>query len=345
MRGENHSEMITPSVFRRMVASVCRIALALLVIIVFVWAFGIRMPGRNISTAAALSDAEVALRAELVADVQALAGDIGERNTNRYAQLNAAADFIETSLGRAELTPRRQSYDVRGRACHNIEVEIRGTRPEILVVGAHYDSVFGSPGANDNASGVAGLLALARRFAGKTSGQTLRFVAFVNEEPPYFQTPDMGSFVYAKRCKERGDKIAGMISLETIGYFSDAPRSQTYPAAGFGFFYPTTGNFIGFVGNTRSRALVRAAVSAFKKERKLPCEGAALPAAIPGIGWSDQWSFWECGYPAIMVTDTAPFRYPHYHSSADTPDKLDYDRFALVVSGMEKTIAELASGR
>jgi hypothetical protein len=334
--------MIESPIFRRVVASACRIALALLVIIFFVWAFGIRMPGRNITTAAALDNAEVALRAELFSDVQALAGEIGERNTTRYAQLNAAADFIEGSLVRAGLTARRESYDLHGRACHNIEVEIRGVRPEILVVGAHYDSVFGSPGANDNASGVAGMLALARRFAGKPCGQTLRFVAFVNEEPPYFQTEEMGSFVYARRCKDRGDRIAGMISLETIGYFSDEPRSQKYPSVGLGFFYPSKGNFIGFVGNMRSRALLRAAVAAFKTEEKLPCEGASLPAAIPGIAWSDQWSFWECGYPAIMVTDTAPFRYPHYHSSTDMPDKLDYDRFALVVSGMEKVIAELA---
>jgi hypothetical protein len=334
--------MIASSISRRVIGSICRIALALLVIIVFVWAFGIRMPGRNISTAAGLNNAEVALRAELFSDVQALAGDIGERNLNRYPQLVAATDLIEASLARAGLTPRRDSYDLRGRACHNLEVEIRGARPEILVVGAHYDSVSGSPGADDNASGVAGLLALARRFAGKSCGQTLRFVAFVNEEPPYFQTEEMGSLVYARRCKAHGDKISAMISLETIGYFSDGPGSQKYPSPGLGFFYPSKGNFIGFVGNLRSRALLRGAVSAFKKERKLPCEGAALPAAIPGIGWSDQWSFWECGYPAIMVTDTAPFRYPHYHSSTDTPDKLDYDRFALVVSGMEKVIAELA---
>jgi hypothetical protein len=333
--------MIASSTFRRGVASVCRIALALLVIIFLVWAFGIRMPGRNISTAAALNDAEKTLRAELVADVKALAGDIGERNLNRYPNLLAAVDLIEASLTRAGLTPRRDSYELRGRACHNIEVEIRGTRPEILVVGAHYDSVFGSPGANDNASGVAGMLALARRFARKSCGQTLRFVAFVNEEPPYFQTEEMGSLVYAKRCKERGDRIAAMISLETIGYFSDAPKSQNYPAAGLGFFYPSTGNFIGLVGNTGSRGLLRSAVAAFKKTRKLPCEGAALPAAIPGIGWSDHWAFWQCGYPAIMVTDTAPFRYPHYHSSTDTPDKLEYDRFALVVSGIEGVIAEL----
>ena len=328
---------------RRIVGSILRIGLALVVIIGLVWVFEIRMPGRNISSAAALNQDEVGLRAELVIDVQKLAGEIGERNMDRYPQLLAAADFIEASLAGAGLTPRRVSYELRGRACHNIEVEIQGTSPEIFVIGAHYDSVFGCPGANDNGSGVAALLALARRFAGKPARQTLRFVAFVNEEPPYFQSEEMGSFVYAKRCKERGDRIAGMISLETIGYFSDAPGSQKYPSPGLGFFYPSKGNFIGFAANTGSRSLLRATVAAFRKAGRVPCQGAALPAAIPGIGWSDQWSFWQCGYPAIMVTDTAPFRYPHYHEPTDTPDKLDYDRFALVVSGMEKVIAELAT--
>ena len=301
-----------------------------------------KMPSTNVSTAAPLTGADIALREELVADVQKLAGEIGERNLNRYPQLNAAADFIEDSFKRAGFTPRRVSYDLRGQACHNIEAEIRGASSEIVVIGAHYDSVFGCPGANDNGSGVAALLALARRFAGKPAEKTLRLVAFVNEEPPFFQTEEMGSLVYAKRCKERGDRITAMISLETIGYFSDQPGSQKYPGAGLGFFYPTTGNFIGFATNTASRSLLRATVAAFKKAEKLPCEGASLPAAIPGIGWSDHWSFWQCGYPAIMVTDTAPFRYPHYHEPTDTPDKLDYDRFALVVSGMESVIAELA---
>src|SRR5213083_2332387 len=151
----------------------------------------------------------------------------------------------------------------------------------------------------------------------------------------------MGSFVYASRCKARGDQITAMISLETIGYFSDAPHSQTYPAPGLGAFYPKTGNFIGFVANTRSRALLQRTMSIFRAQKKIPSEGAALPAFIPGVSWSDQWSFWQHGYPAIMVPDTAPFRYPYYHSSNDTPDKLDYDRFTLVVSGMEKVIEEL----
>ena len=301
------------------------------------------MPEKNISNAAPLSSADVELRAELTADVRTLGGEIGERNMARYPQLNVAADFIENSFSRAGLRPRRDSYELHGRACHNIETEIRGTSPQIVLVGAHYDSVFGSPGANDNGSGVAAMLALARRFSARSTTHTLRFVAFVNEEPPYFQTEQMGSFVYASRCKSRGDQISAMISLETIGYFSDAPHSQSYPGLGLGAFYPTTANFIGFVGNVPSRALLRRAVALFRQQAKLPSEGAALPSFIPGVAWSDQWSFWQHGYPGIMITDTAPFRYPHYHSATDTPDKLDYDRFVLVVSGMERVIEELAA--
>ena len=300
------------------------------------------MPGKNVSVAAPLSPDEMALREELRRDVQTLAGDIGERNMICYSQLNAAAEFIENSFSRIGLQQRRDTYELNGRVCHNIEVEIRGVRPEIVLVGAHYDSVFGGPGANDNGSGVAALLALARHFSGKISQRTLRFVAFVNEEPPFFQTTQMGSFVYASRCKQRGDKIAAMISLETTGYFSDAPHSQKYPAPGLGIFYPTTANFIGFIGNFHSRALVRRAISIFRAQQKIPSEGAALPSFIPGVSWSDQWSFWQHGYPAIMVTDTALFRYRHYHEPTDTPDKLDYDRFALVVSGLENVIVDLA---
>jgi hypothetical protein len=318
-------------------------------VLVLLWCFGMRMPGKNVSEAGPLSPDEMTLREELRANVQKLAGEIGERNMWHYAQLNAAADFIEESFSRAGLRTRRDSYETGGQPCHNIEAEISGSHQgaavsspsQIVIIGAHYDSVFGSPGANDNGTGVAAMLALARRFASAKPKNTLRFVAFVNEEPPYFLSGEMGSQVYARRCKERGDKIAAMISLETIGYFSDAPDSQTYPSPGLGLFYPKVGNFIGFVSNVKSRALLRRVIALFRKHAKIPSEGASLPAFIPGVSWSDQWSFWQHGYPAIMVTDTAPFRYPYYHSSNDTPDKLDYDRFALVVSGMEKVIEEL----
>jgi hypothetical protein len=325
----------------RILFSALRITIAVVAVFALLWWFGVRMPGKNISSAAPLSPEDIDLRTELKSDVQRLAGEIGERNMAHYGQLNAATDFIEDSFSRAGLHPRRDSYEVRGEACHNIEAEIPGTRPDVVLIGAHYDSVFGSPGANDNGSGVAALLALARRFAGKPAQQTLRFVAFVNEEPPYFLTEQMGSFVYAGRCKARGDRISAMISLETIGYFSDAPHSQTYPAAGLGVFYPTVGNFIGFVSNVHSRALLLRSIALFRKHAKIPSEGAALPSFVPGVSWSDQWAFWQHGYPGIMITDTAPFRYPHYHSATDTPDKLDYDRFALVVSGMQKVIQEL----
>jgi len=311
-------------------------------VLVLLWWFGMRMPGKNVSKAGPLSADEIALREELRANVQMLAGEIGERNMWHYAKLNAAADFIEDSFSRAGLRTRRESYETGGQACHNIEAEIPGSGPEIIVIGAHYDSVFGSPGANDNGSGAAAVLALAKRFANAKPKHTMRFVAFVNEEPPYFLSGEMGSQVYARRCKERGDKISAMISLETIGYFSDAPDSQTYPSPGLGLFYPKVGNFIGFVSNVRSCALLRRVITIFRKHAKIPSEGASLPAFIPGVSWSDQWSFWQHGYPAVMVTDTAPFRYPYYHSSDDKPDKLDYDRFTLVVSGMQNVIEELA---
>ena len=327
--------------FRRLLLGGFRVTIAVVAVFFFLWWFGVKMPGKNISNAAPLSSAEIKLRDELIADVRILGEEIGERNMARYPRLNAAADFIENSFSRAGLHPRRDTYDLHGRACHNIEAEIRGARSEILLIGAHYDSVFGSPGANDNGSGVAAMLALARRFTRRPVQHTLRFVAFVNEEPPYFLTEQMGSFVYAGRCKARGDQISAMISLETIGYFSDAPHSQTYPAPGLGVFYPSVGNFIGFVANVHSRTLLRRSIAFFRKHAGVPSEGAALPSFIPGVSWSDQWAFWQHGYPGIMVTDTAPFRYPHYHSTTDTPDKLDYDRFTLVVSGVEKVIEGL----
>jgi hypothetical protein len=334
---------ILPATWRALFLSICRVAIAIILVFAVIWWTGIRMPGTNPSRAISLSASEISLRDELKADVQHLAGDIGERNLSRYPQLNAAADFIEKSFTQGGLQPRRDSYEVHGLVSHNIEVEIPGVSSEVVLVGAHYDSVFGAPGANDNGTGVAALLALVRRFTGKQTHHTLRFVTFVNEEPPYFQTSQMGSFVYAARCKARGDRIAAMISLETIGYFSDRAGSQTYPVAALGAFYPRTGNFIGIVGNIPSRWLVRRAIAEFRKDGKIPAEAAALPAFIAGVGWSDQWSFWKHGYPGIMITDTALFRYPHYHDASDTPDKLDYDRFALVVSSAQRLIESLAA--
>ncbi len=308
------------------------------------WLLMIRMPGKNFhGTALPLTATERDLRAELAAHVQKLGGEIGERNLSHFPQLQMAAQYIENELTKSGWKVRRDEYEVQAQNCYNLEAELPGASPEIVLVGAHYDSVFGSPGANDNGSGVAALLALARHLAGSQNARTLRFVAFVNEEPQYFQTPQMGSFVYAARCQSRGDRIEAMISLETIGYYSNEPGSQGYPAPGLGFLYPRTGNFIAFVGNVASRSLLRNVIGEFRRYAQIPSEGAALPPIIPGVGWSDQWSFWQHGYPGIMVTDTAPFRYPHYHAATDTPDKLDYDSMTRVVVGLEKVIHHLAN--
>jgi len=320
------------------------LALGLGLAVVLGWLIMIRMPGRSFRGAAPpLSSGEKQLRADLIAHVRKLGGEIGERNIAYYPQLQMAAQYIESELIQSGWKVRRDEYELQGRRCANLEAELAGASPEIVLIGAHYDSVLGSPGANDNGSGVAGLLALARRAAASHNFRTLRFVAFVNEEPHYFRTSQMGSFVYASRCRERGDRIEAMISLETIGYYSNEAGSQVYPVPGLGFFYPRTGNFIGFVGNVASRSLLRDAIGEFRRHAQIPSEGGALPAWVPGVGWSDQWSFWQHGYPGIMVTDTAPFRYPHYHMASDTPDKLDYDSMTRVVAAMEKVIQHLAN--
>jgi Zn-dependent M28 family amino/carboxypeptidase len=222
-------------------------------------------------------------------------------------------------------------------------VELKGAeRPEeIVVVGGHYDAVSDLPGANDNATGTAATLALAAALRSAKPRRTLRFVAFVNEEPPWFRGTEMGSRAYARRCRERGERVTGMLSLETIGYYSDLPGSQKYPAP-LGLLYPSAGNFIGFVGNLGSWGFTRRCAKVFRAASAFPCVWAALPGWLPGVGWSDHESFWRSGYPAAMVTDTALFRDPHYHTAEDTPDKVDYARCAEVVKGLEAVVRHLS---
>jgi len=185
------------------------------------------------------------------------------------------------------------------------------------------------------------VLELAQRFSGRRQPRTIRFVAFVNEEPPFFQTAHMGSAVYANAARSRGDRVLGMLSLETMGYYSEEKGSQRYPEA-IAALYPDVGNFIGFVSNLASVRLLLRARRAFRRRTAFPLQSAAVPAAIPGVGWSDHWAFWQAGYAAMMVTDTAPFRYPWYHTAEDTPDKIDYDRLAQVIDGLEGVIESIA---
>jgi Zn-dependent M28 family amino/carboxypeptidase len=302
----------------------------------------IRMPGESFEgPLPALDPREVALRDALRTDLSELVGRFGERNVANPASLEAAAAWVEGELRAAGHRTARQTQLVDGVNCENIEAERTGTSDEIVLVGAHYDSARGTSGANDNGSGVVALLALSRALAGGSSRRTVRFVAFANEEPPYFRTPQMGSAIYAARSAARGERIVAMLSLETMGYFTDAPASQQYPFP-MSLFYPDRGDFIAFIGDVGSRNLVRAAVSTFRATTRFPSEGAALPAKTTGVGWSDHASFWDYGYPAIMVTDTALFRYRQYHSPNDTLDRVDVDRLARVTEGLRRVVEALA---
>ncbi|MEM1295108.1 MAG: M28 family peptidase [Verrucomicrobiota bacterium] len=278
--------------------------------------------------------------------LQTLTVRIGERHYQKPQMLEATKFYLESTLGISNFgyQVKEQNYQVDGQTFTNVEVEIPGTKwPEqIVVVGAHYDTAKGTPGADDNASGVAALLALAQSFSGKQQSRTLRFVAFVNEEPPFFETPDMGSYRYAERCKNDGDRIVAMISLESMGYFSDEPRSQKYPDA-IAYQYPRVGNFIGVVGNLKSRKLVDFFHASLIASEAIPAEKGAFPEMIEGIGWSDHWAFWQFDYPAIMITDTAPFRNPNYHKSTDTLETLDLPRLTQSTIASRKAIEDLAN--
>jgi hypothetical protein len=315
-------------------------------LILAVWGISqmIRMPGKSHSgPLPALTEEELGVQERLRAHVRILAGEIGERNLWRYEALGQASRYIQSEFEAVGLPGAFQEYSVNGKPVRNVEASIPGiSRPEeVLVIGAHYDSVQGSPGANDNATGTAAVLEVARLLSGKNMARSVRLVAFVNEEPPFFQTRSMGSRVYAKRARARGDRIIGMFSVETIGSYSDRPGSQQYPFP-FGLFYPRTGDFIGFVGNLASRPLVRRSLELFRESTRFPSEGVAAPGWFMGIGWSDHWAFWKEGYSAVMVTDTALYRYSEYHTQDDLPDRINYEKTARVVVGLARMVEQLA---
>jgi len=285
-------------------------------------------------------------RASIASHLDNLSTEIGDRHAGKIDSLNRARFYVESILGPSNhgYPIRAQSYAVQGVEYVNIEATLTGKKwpDEIVVIGAHYDTVPGTPGADDNGSGVAALLALAEAFVRAPQPRTLRFVAFTNEEPPFFQTPDMGSHRYAKMCKERGDKIVAMLSLESLGYYSDAPDSQKYPPV-VGAKYPKTGNFIAVVGNLSSKELVDFTHDSVASTGLIPVEKGAFPAIMPGVGWSDHWAFWQFDYPAVMLTGTAPYRNPHYHLASDTVGTLDLERLTDATSAIRQAVVNLAS--
>jgi Zn-dependent M28 family amino/carboxypeptidase len=264
-----------------------------------------------------------------------------EHNVAHPEALERSARYIESTLSSLGYAASRQEFTTEGVKVRNLEVS-KGSGKRVVVVGAHYDSARDAVGANDNGSGVAALIELARflRAVEPAQGTEVRLVFYVNEELPWFSTDDMGSYAHAKRLASESKEVVAMLSLETIGWYSENFDSQRYPFP-FSLFYPSKGNFVGFVANLRSRSLMHRVVGTFRGAVAFPSEGVAAPESIPGIGWSDQWAYWQFGWPALMVTDTAPFRYPHYHTLRDTPDKLSYERLARVVKGLEGVLREL----
>lgn len=301
------------------------------------------MPGTSMPGALPpLDNSQSALRERLSAHVRVLAEAIGERNDTHMAALNRAADYIDQQFQSYGYSPGEHPFGVH--PFRNITADLygRGKRDEVIVVGAHYDTVRMSPGADDNASGVAGLLEIARALAAQRFPRTLRFIAFANEEEPFYGSDLMGSRVSARRSFERKENIVGMYALEMIGHYADQPGSQNYPNV-IRHFYPARGNFIAFVANLRSRRFLHRSISYFRRQAVFPSEGMAAPEwLVPDIRRSDHAAYWQFGFPALMITDTANFRNRHYHGVSDLPHTLDYDSMARVVSGLTDMLRALA---
>lgn len=305
--------------------------------------YALWVPGTSFSgPAPALTAQEADLAKRLKGHIVAIAS--APHNVLRAAALERSAVAIETAFTGYGYQPQRQVYKTGGTPVRNIWVTIEPELPaeSSLVIGAHYDSAGESPGANDNASGTASVIELARMLTSYKPKMTrIYLVAFVNEEAPYWGGPDHGAFRFVQWLKERQENVTGMLSLETMGWFSDKPGSQKYPFP-FNLIYSDTGNFLAFVGMPGSRSFLHDVIGSFREHASVPTIGGIAPESIPGIAWSDHKAFADAGIPALMLTDTAPFRYPHYHRPTDTPDKVDTATLARITTALDKTIRTLA---
>jgi len=279
----------------------------------------------------------------LRSDVEALTGLPGFRCFERPFDLDRAAEWVKSSLEASGLPVEKQEFAVGGRWFKNFTARYGPDDAPILVVGAHYDVCGEQPGADDNASAVAGLLELARLLGRHRPEMTHRveLALWPLEEPPNFRTPDMGSAVHADLLAQSKADVRGMICLEMLGYFSDKPGSQSYPAPGMGLLYPSRGNFISVVGNGSSWWFTRRVKARMAGATELPVTSINAPTLVPGVDFSDHLNFWKHGWKAVMITDTAFFRNPNYHEVTDTPDTLDYERLAHVVTGVYAAVTTL----
>ncbi len=320
-------------------------SLVVLFILIYPFVDGTIMPGQSFrGTLPALRPEQKDLANRLHEHITKLADEIGERNYLKIDQLHAAARYIKsTFLAEPGVKTIAQPFQFEGRDYEIIIGELAGASrdPEVVVVTAHYDTVVGSPGANDDGSGIAAILELAAALGTSHHKRTIRFVALPTHEYPFWDGDGVSSYRYAKQCRAENENVVAMISLDTIGYYSDERSSQRL-LWGMDSLYPDRGNFIAFVSNNKNRDLVRRTVKSFREHEAFPCEGMAVPEIIPGVGFSDHRMFWQFGYPGMMITDTAFYRYPGYHNSNDKPNLVDYNRLARVVSGLKYVLSDLA---
>ncbi len=305
-----------------------------------------QMPGRSfrgVLPVLDLNQSEVAVNCEK--HVRALSVGIGERHIGKPSALKDSVNYIENAFTEAGYVPAFHTMELLGQTLYNVEAVLRGKSRRSIVVGAHYDTIPGCAGADDNASGMAAMFEVARIMRYYNPSDTIRFVAFANEEHPGLPPETLGSYDYARNCKASKMDIRGMMTLEMLGYFSDAPGSQKYPFP-FNLLYPTTGNFVGFIGNDKSKPWVHQCIRAFRTHAQFPSDGVAAPEFVnKNGGRSDHWSFWKFGYPGVMITDTANFRNPNYHHETDTADTLNYPAMGRVVVGIADMLKEMTRTR
>ena len=289
--------------------------------------------------------------ARLEAHVRMLSENLHPRCYDHPENLEAAVRYIEGRFKAAGGRVRIQNFPVDEREYANVIADFGPGDGPMVIVGAHYDSygenyrepAMYTPGADDNASGVAGLLALADRLGRDPPAGRVQLVAYCLEEPPFFRTEQMGSAAHAAMIHAEKGKVIGMISLEMLGCFSDAPGSQEYPAGIMKLFYPDAGNIIAVVGGVQDMGLTRAVKAAMREASDVPVYSINAPAIIPGIDFSDHHPYWAYGYEAVMITDTAFYRNQAYHTEKDTAERLDYKRMAKVVQGTFAAVMVLSA--
>jgi hypothetical protein len=271
-----------------------------------------------------------------------LSQQFSPRDQNNVANLDRAASYIRDRFAASSARVTDQPFVVAGQTYRNVIASFGPEAGERIVIGAHYDAYQRYPAADDNASGVAGLLELAGLLAKENLAVRVDLVAYTLEEPPYFYTSHMGSMVHAESLKHQEVKVRLMISLEMIGYFSDAPDSQSFPISLLRLLYPSRGNFVSVVGSIGDGLLVRRLKSTMQTASPLPVYSINAPRFVPGIDFSDHLSYWRSGYPAVMITDTAFYRNHNYHTANDTAEKLDYRRMAMVVEDVAAVVHDLS---